>query len=221
MKNIILLIGVISFNLTPIFSQVAKKKLVKTKKEFQLTTNINKMNKTETITFGAGCFWCVEAVFQELKGVEKVVSGYSNGKILKPTYKQVCTGETGCVEVCQLSYNPDIISFENLLEVFWSVHDPTTLNQQGADIGTQYRSGIYYSTDLQKVIATEWLKNLNAKKVFPRPIVTEITKLENFSVAEDYHQNYYNQNSEQGYCRAVIKPKLDKFRKAFKEKTNH
>jgi peptide-methionine (S)-S-oxide reductase len=179
------------------------------------------MNKKEIITFGAGCFWCVEVVFQELKGVEKVVSGYSNGKIEKPTYKQVCTGETGCVEVCQVTYNPDVISFENLLEVFWSVHDPTTLNQQGADIGTQYRSGIYYSTDSQKVIATEWLKNLNTKKVFPKPIVTEITKLEDFSVAEDYHQNYYNLNKEQGYCKMVIKPKLDKFRKAYKEKITY
>ena len=172
----------------------------------------------EVVTLGAGCFWCVEAVFQDLKGVVKVESGYANGLVKNPTYRDVCTGATGHAEVCQITYDPKILPFDQLLEVFWATHDPTTLNSQGADHGTQYRSGIYYHTSAQKAVADAWLKKLNDEKVFPNPIVTEILPIKNFYKAEDYHQNYFKDNGEEGYCRVVIKPKMDKFRKAFKDK---
>ena len=172
----------------------------------------------EVVTLGAGCFWCVEAVFQDLKGVVKVESGYANGLVKNPTYRDVCTGATGHAEVCQITYDPKILPFDQLLEVFWATHDPTTLNSQGADHGTQYRSGIYYHTPAQKAVADAWLKKLNDEKVFPNPIVTEILPIKNFYKAEDYHQNYFKDNGEEGYCRVVIKPKMDKFRKAFKDK---
>lgn len=173
---------------------------------------------SEMITFGSGCFWCVEAVFQKLKGVTKVESGYSNGSTVNPTYKEVCGGNTGHAEVVQVTYNPAEISFEELLEVFWKTHDPTTLNRQGADAGTQYRSGVFYHTDLQGQIAQAWKDKLNTEKVFPNPIVTEITPVGTFYKAENYHQNYYNQNGYEPYCQIVIKPKVDKFVKAFKDK---
>lgn len=172
----------------------------------------------DTITFGAGCFWCVEAIFESLKGVEKVVSGYAGGSVKNPSYKEVCTGSTGHAEVCQLTYNPEVISLKELLEVFWQTHDPTTLNRQGGDVGTQYRSAIFYHTLEQKHIAESYLKTLNDEKAFPNPIVTEITAINNFYPAEDYHQNYFEQNGDQPYCRAVVRPKLDKFKKIFKEK---
>ncbi len=176
------------------------------------------INTIEKITFGAGCFWCVEAVFQNLKGVLKVESGYSNGHVKNPTYKEVCNGTTGHAEVCQITYDSHLISFEELLEVFWKTHDPTTLNRQGADSGTQYRSGVYYHTQTQQKIAQEWKDRLNAEHVFPNPIVTEIVAAETFYVAENYHQNYFNQNGYEPYCQIVIKPKIEKFEKAFKEK---
>lgn len=172
----------------------------------------------ETITFGAGCFWCVEAVFQQLEGVEKVESGYSGGLAENPTYKDVCTGTTGHAEVCQITYQPDVIPFEQLLEVFWKTHDPTTLNRQGADVGTQYRSAIFYHTDKQKALAEEYKKKLDESGIFSDPIVTEITAYTNFYKAEDYHQNYFRDNPTQGYCRAVIAPKLEKFEKVFADK---
>jgi peptide-methionine (S)-S-oxide reductase len=172
----------------------------------------------EMITFGSGCFWCVEAVFQDLKGVIKVESGYSNGNIKNPTYKEVCSGLTGHAEVCQITYDSKIISFDELLEVFWKTHDPTTLNRQGADAGTQYRSGVFYHTEAQKVLAQAWKDKLNAEHVFPNPIVTEITPVAVFYKAEDYHQNYYKQNGYEPYCQIVIKPKMEKFEKAFKQK---
>ncbi|MES2796855.1 MAG: peptide-methionine (S)-S-oxide reductase MsrA [Bacteroidota bacterium] len=184
--------------------------------EIQLENN----EGLEMITFGSGCFWCVEAVFQDLKGVVKVESGYSNGKTLNPTYKEVCSGLTGHAEVCQINYDPKIISFEELLEVFWKTHDPTTLNRQGADTGTQYRSGVFYHNENQAKLAQEWKNKLNAEKVFPNPIVTEITAVGTFYKAEDYHQNYYKQNGYEPYCQIVIKPKLEKFEKAFKDKIN-
>jgi peptide-methionine (S)-S-oxide reductase len=171
----------------------------------------------DTITLGAGCFWCVEAIFQDIKGVDKVVSGYANGRVEKPTYKDVCTGKTGCVEVCQVVYDPKVVSLAKILEVFWQVHDPTTLNRQGADVGTQYRSGIYYHKNAQKDLAQSILKKLNADKVFDSPIVTEIVGVARFSPAEDYHQDYYNSNGEQSYCRMVIAPKVEKFKKSFAE----
>lgn len=172
----------------------------------------------ETATFGAGCFWCVEAVFQSLKGVEKVISGYSGGQVVNPSYRQVCTGTTGHAEVCQISYDPSEISFEELLEVFWSTHDPTTLNRQGNDVGPQYRSVIFYHNESQKVLAEKYKKELDESGAFNHPIVTEISPFETFYVAEDYHQEYYDLNPNQPYCTYVIKPKMDKFQKVFRDK---
>jgi peptide-methionine (S)-S-oxide reductase len=171
----------------------------------------------ELATFGAGCFWCVEAIFQELKGVDEVVSGYMGGKE-KPTYKQVCTGETGHAEVCQISYDPTVISFKELLEVFWQVHDPTTLNRQGADVGTQYRSVVFYNNDEQKNIAKILKKKLKESGAWDNPVITEISASSNFYSAENHHQDYFNNNSNQPYCSFVIKPKQEKFKKAFKDK---
>lgn len=179
---------------------------------------MNKENAKDTATFGAGCFWCVEAVFDQLKGVESVKSGYSGGTIKNPAYKEVCTGRTGHAEVVQITYNPDIISFEELLEVFWTVHDPTSLNRQGADVGTQYRSAIFYHNEQQKEIAAAYIKQLDATETFGKPIVTELTKFKSFYPAEDYHEDYYQRNGEQPYCRMVIRPKVNKFQKQFKDK---
>lgn len=180
---------------------------------------INKQmsEKTDTAIFGAGCFWCVEAIFQRLKGVESIESGYTGGTVENPTYKQVCTGETGHAEVTKIIFNPDVISYNDLLEVFWTTHDPTTLNQQGADIGTQYRSAVFYLNDEQKMQA-EKSKSEIATQIWDGSIVTEITPLKKYYKAEDYHQNYFNQNSDQSYCRFVINPKLEKFRKKFRDK---
>jgi len=172
----------------------------------------------DTATFATGCFWCTEAVFQQLKGVKKVTSGYSGGHVENPTYKEVCTCLTGHAECIQLLYDPKEVSFDELLQVFWQTHDPTTLNRQGNDVGTQYRSAVFYQNEEQKKIAESYKKELNAKKVFDNPIVTEIEPLKNFYPAEDYHQNYYNNNGDQPYCYFVIKPKLEKFEKVFKDK---
>jgi peptide-methionine (S)-S-oxide reductase len=192
------------------------------KSNIQLNTEDNKEMtttiKTDTATFGAGCFWCVEAVFQQLDGVISVSSGYSGGKIKNPTYREVCSGLTGHAEVCQIVYDPSKISFDELLEAFWSSHDPTTLNRQGADEGTQYRSAIFYHDENQKRLAEEYKKKLNDQKAFDHPVVTEIVPFNVFYKAEDYHQNYYDQNGEQPYCQFVIAPKLEKFRKVFKDK---
>ena len=181
-----------------------------------LKNNLSMENiKLDTATFGAGCFWCVEAVFQQLKGVQKVVSGYSGGTIKNPAYKEVCMGITGHAEVCQIYFNQNEISFKDLLEVFWQTHDPTTLNRQGNDTGTQYRSAIFFHNDEQKDTAELLKKRLNESGAFKNPVITEITEFKNFYPAEDYHQNYYNLNEEEPYCQFVIKPKLDKFKKAF------
>ncbi len=171
-----------------------------------------------TATFGNGCFWCTEAVFQQLKGVQSVVSGYTGGSVKNPTYYQVCEGTTGHAEALQITYDPKVISFDELLEVFWKTHDPTTLNRQGNDVGTQYRSAIFYHTDEQKLLAEHYKQKLDAAGLFPGPIVTEIVPYTEFFKAEDYHQNYYAQNSSQPYCRAVIRPKLDKMKQVFAEK---
>jgi peptide-methionine (S)-S-oxide reductase len=185
----------------------------------------NKMNEekvnlagTEMVTFGAGCFWCTEAVFQEVSGVVKVESGYANGTVANPTYREVCTGNTGHAEVVQVTYDPKKVSFDTILEIFWKTHDPTTLNRQGADEGTQYRSGVYYSNEAQKTAAEAWKAKLNAEHVFPNPIVTEILPLKNYYPAEDYHQDYYALNGHNPYCQVVIRPKLDKLNKVFKDK---
>jgi len=188
------------------------------------TNTINSMDiistgiKTDTATFASGCFWCVEAVFQELKGVLSVTSGYTGGKIKNPTYREVSSGLTGHAEACQIVYDPSIITFDELLEAFWASHDPTTLNRQGADQGTQYRSAIFYHNDIQKELAEAYKAKLNAEKAFDKPIVTEISTAVTFYKAEDYHQNYYNQNGDAPYCSYVIVPKLEKFRKVFKDK---
>jgi len=169
----------------------------------------------ETATFGAGCFWCVEAVFQQLKGVISVESGYSGGHIANPSYKEVCTGETGHAEVCQIRYDPAVITYLELLEVFWQTHDPTTLNRQGGDIGTQYRSVIFCHTPDQKKLALEMKQKLEAEKVWNDPVVTQIVDAQAFYKAEGYHQEYYFQNTSQPYCTAVITPKVEKFKKVF------
>ena len=168
---------------------------------------------TEIATLGAGCFWCVEAVFSSLPGVATVQVGYSNGFTENPTYEQVCSGDTGYAEVAQIHYNPTLISFDQILEHFFVTHDPTTLNKQGADHGTQYRSGVFYHNENQKKIALKAIESLNMKKVFKNPIVTEVSKLEKFHIAEDYHQDYYKNNKSAPYCMFVIKPKLDKLEK--------
>ncbi|TAF64171.1 MAG: peptide-methionine (S)-S-oxide reductase [Cytophagales bacterium] len=180
--------------------------------------NTNNNTKYEVVTFGAGCFWCVEAIFQQVDGVIKVESGYSGGSVANPTYKQVCEGTTGHAEVCQLTYDPAVVSFKELLEIFWQTHDPTTLNRQGNDEGTQYRSAIFYHNEEQKNLAEKYKKELDASGAFSDPIVTEIVPFEKFYVAENYHQNYFNQNGEQPYCSFVIKPKVDKFKKVFADK---
>ncbi len=172
----------------------------------------------EKATFGAGCFWCVEAVFQQLKGVHSVQSAYMGGTVKNPTYQQVCSGTTGHAEVCHLEYDPDTITFDELLEVFWKTHDPTTLNRQGNDHGTQYRSVIFYYNDEQRQKAEDYKKKLNDAKAFPNPIVTEISPASTLYIAENYHQNYFNNNPNQPYCRALIPPKLEKMRQVFGDK---
>lgn len=179
----------------------------------------NFTGQTDTAILGAGCFWCVEAIFQELKGVIKVESGYTGGNTLNPTYKEVCTGMTGHAEVARITYDPTKLSFEEILEVFWQTHDPTTLNRQGADVGSQYRSAVFYLNETQKTLSEGYKQKLDASGAFDKPIVTEISAFDGkFYVAEDYHQNYYRENPDQGYCRMVIRPKVEKFRKVFSEK---
>lgn len=173
---------------------------------------------TDTITLGAGCFWCVEAVFQELKGVHSVTSGYMGGHVKNPSYKEVCNGTTGHAEVAQVVFDPSLIRFEEILEVFWQTHDPTTLNRQGADVGTQYRSAVFCHSEEQLKVAAQIKAELDASGAFRAPIVTEVVMASVFHPAEDYHQNYYAQNGEQGYCQMVIRPKLEKFRKVFADR---
>jgi peptide-methionine (S)-S-oxide reductase len=172
----------------------------------------------ETATFGSGCFWCTEAVFQRLKGVHSVTSGYSGGQVKNPTYKQVCTGTTGHAEAVQVKYDPSRITYAELLEVFWKTHDPTTLNRQGNDVGTQYRSVIFYRNDQQRKEAEHYKRKLDESKVFSGPIVTEIESFREFFPAENYHQEYYNLNSRQPYCAFVIRPKIEKLEKVFHDK---
>jgi peptide-methionine (S)-S-oxide reductase len=171
--------------------------------------------KLEQVTFGSGCFWCTEAVFERLKGVKSVVSGYSGGRLENPTYEQVCSGLTGHAEVVQVTYDPSEIAFTDLLQVFWKTHDPTTLNRQGHDVGTQYRSAIFYHNDQQRKLAEAYRDQLNQSNTFGAPIVTEITPFEKFYPAEKYHQEYYDQNPGQRYCELVIRPKVEKFKKEF------
>lgn len=174
--------------------------------------------KTDTATFGTGCFWCTEAIFRQVKGVVKVYSGYSGGRTAHPTYKEVSTGYTGHAECLQIIYNPDVVGYKNLLEIFWEIHDPTSLNRQGADIGTQYRSVIFYHNSAQKALAEKYKAALDTSGAFDKPIVTAIDPYKKFYVAEDYHQDYFNQNGQEPYCKYVIAPKVEKFRQVFKDR---
>lgn len=190
----------------------------KTESQFMSATYINSAENLDTATFGTGCFWCTEAIFQRLEGVSRVVSGYSGGQVNNPSYEQVCTGTTGHAECCQVVYDPSVISFDELLSVFWKTHDPTTLNRQGNDIGTQYRSAIFFHDDEQKQKAEHYIQELNNSGAYDDPIVTTLEPYTTFYSAEDYHKNYYNNNRGQSYCRFVIQPKIEKFEKVFKEK---
>ena len=183
--------------------------------QVQTPSNNNSPHNIQTITLGGGCFWCTEAVFVKVRGITDVESGYSNGQVNRPSYEDVCTGRTGCNEVVKLEYDPAQITVGEILEIFFVVHDATTLNRQGNDTGTQYRSGIYYSTDEQKQVATDMIRQMSQDKLFDRPIVTEVTPLANYWPAEDYHQDFFAKNPNQGYCVAVAGPKVAKFRKTF------
>ena len=172
-------------------------------------------------TLGAGCFWCTEAVFQRLKGVKDIKVGYTGGKIKNPTYREICSGRTGHAEVAHIAYDPDELKFEELLEVFWKTHDPTTMNRQGNDVGSQYRSAIFYHNEEQKEIAEKYIRQLNESTTWPDPIVTEVAPFTEFYEAEDYHQNYYNENQSQPYCSFIIAPKIAKLEKNFADKTKY
>ena len=200
MKNIHLII-LLCFNSYTLVAQTTNKKIMN--------------DEMQVATLGSGCFWCTEAFFLKLKGVESVESGYSGGKVKNPTYREICTGMTGHAEVVQVKFNPKEISYEDILEVFWNTHDPTTLNKQGADEGTQYRSVVFYHNNDQKKVAEQYKIQLDKSGTFKNPIVTEITPLSIFYPAEDYHQNYYALNPNQGYCQYVIRPKVEKFNKQY------
>src|SRR5258707_11401090 len=172
-------------------------------------------NNLQIATVAGGCFWCLEAVFDDVKGVHSVESGYSGGRVANPSYREVCTGKTDHAEAVQVTFDPNVISYRDVLNVFFAIHDPTTMNRQGADVGTQYRSAIFYHDDEQKMVADELIKSLNAQKIWDRPIVTEVTKLDQFYMAEDYHQEYFARNTFQPYCQEVVAPKVAKFRKHF------
>jgi peptide-methionine (S)-S-oxide reductase len=190
----------------------------------QLTDNKTEVKKeimndsVQVATFAGGCFWCTEAVFLEVKGVEKIVSGFTGGFVKNPAYREVCNETTGHAEGIQITFNPKEVAYEDLLEIFFATHDPTTLNKQGADVGTQYRSAIFYHSIEQKEKAAKYIQLIEKEKLYANPIVTQIEEAGVFYLAEDYHQNYYNQNKEQGYCQYVIAPKLDKLRKYYKSK---
>ena len=210
----ILFIWVVSF--MGLSSCAQKDNNSKTKKETKNMTTPN--SKLDTATFGTGCFWCTEAIFQQLEGVEKVTSGYSGGSVPNPTYEQVCSKTTGHAECLNIMYDPAKISFDELLEVFWQTHDPTTLNRQGADVGTQYRSVVFYHNEEQKAKTAKYKADLDKSGAFNNPIVTTLEPFSIFYAAEAEHQNYYNNNSGQGYCQFVIQPKVEKFEKVFKSK---
>ena len=179
------------------------------------------MTQLQTITLGGGCFWCTEAVFVGVRGITDVESGYSNGQVARPTYEEVCSGRTGCNEVVKLEFDPAQISLGQILEIFYVIHDPTTLNRQGNDTGTQYRSGIYYSTAEQKTLADDMIRQMSQDKLFDKPVVTEVEPLANYWPAESYHQDYFEKNPNQGYCVAVAGPKVAKFRKTFTSLVKH
>ena len=208
----------LSMVLSLIFSSCTAKEKPVVKEEFKEPVKVKVKQGMEVATFAGGCFWCTEAVFLEIKGVEKVVSGYIGGTTKNPTYKDICTGETGHAEAIQITFNPNEVAYEDLLEVFFATHDPTTLNRQGADVGTQYRSEIFYHSEAQKTKAENYIQLLEKEKLYDKKIVTKVSSASVFYNAEEYHQNYYNQNSSQGYCQMVIAPKLEKLRKYYKSK---
>lgn len=201
-----------------VFASCTAKEKPVYKEVFNEPVKINKQKNMEIATFAGGCFWCTEAVFLEIKGVQKVVSGYIGGTTQNPTYKEICTGTTGHAEAIQITYDPKSVAFEDLLEVFFGTHDPTTLNRQGADVGTQYRSAIFYHSLEQKLAAEKYIDWLGTEKLYAKPVVTKVTAASQFYPAEDYHQNYYNENANQGYCQMVIAPKLDKLRRYYTSK---
>lgn len=211
-KAIVLALAVVSFSCQS--KQTPEKEIVKSNKGELKMDN----KKTETAIFAGGCFWCTEAFFTDLKGVDKVVSGYIGGKTENPTYKEVCSGYSGHAEAIKITFNPEEVAYEDLLEIFFATHDPTTINRQGADVGTQYRSEIFYTTDEQKIEAENFIKLLTDQNIFDKKIVTKISKATVFYPAEDYHQDYYAQNGNQPYCQAVIAPKMDKLKKNYKSK---
>ena len=187
-------------------------------KEFKEPIKMNIQDNLQVATFAGGCFWCTEAIFNEIKGVQKVVSGYTGGSVKNPSYREICTGTTGHAEAIQITFDPSLVAYEDLLEIFFGTHDPTTLNRQGADVGTQYRSEIFYHSLEQKEKAENYILLIENEKLYNNPIVTKVSSAVVFYEAEEYHQDYYAANSEQGYCQMVIAPKLDKLRKYYKSK---
>lgn len=215
MKNEVKLI--VLFFCSIVISCTAKEKPI-VKAEFKEPIKLNVTEGMEIATFAGGCFWCTEAVFLDIKGVEKVVSGYIGGITKNPTYKEICTGTTGHAEAIQITFDPTQVAYEDLLEIFFATHDPTTLNRQGADVGTQYRSEIFYHSLAQKDKAENYIALIEKEKLYEKKVVTKVSTATIFYPAEEYHQNYYNQNAEQGYCQMVIAPKLEKLRKYYKTK---
>lgn len=215
MKNEVKLI--VLFFCSIVISCTAKEKPI-VKAEFKEPIKLNVTEGMEIATFAGGCFWCTEAVFLDIKGVEKVVSGYIGGVTKNPTYKEICTGTTGHAEAIQITFDPEKVAYEDLLEIFFATHDPTTLNRQGADVGTQYRSEIFYHSLAQKDKAENYIALIEKEKLYEKKVVTKVSTATIFYPAEEYHQNYYNQNAEQGYCQMVIAPKLEKLRKYYKTK---
>ena len=215
MKNSIKLFSLV---LSFAFSSCTAKEKPIVREEFKEPIKIKTQEGMEIATFAGGCFWCTEALFLEVKGVEKVVSGYIGGTVKNPSYREISTGTTGHAEAIQITFNPKEVAFEDLLEMFFGTHDPTTLNRQGADVGTQYRSEVFYHSQEQKDKVEKYIELLKKEKLYSNPIVTKVSSATIFYPAEDYHQNYYNQNSGQGYCQMVIAPKLEKLRKYYKSK---
>ena len=197
-------------------SSVAEGAAAIIKKENMISEKEN-IQQIEYATFGGGCFWCIEAVFSKVRGVQSATSGFAGGHRANPTYEQVVTGTTGHAEVVQVVFDPGVVSYLQLLEIFFTVHDPTTLNRQGADVGTQYRSAIFYHSDEQKLASEKVIERLNSEKIWNNPIVTEVTPLEQFYAASEYHQNYFEKNPNQGYCQMVIRPKVEKFKQMFEQ----
>ncbi len=219
MKKLLLLLTIITFS--NVISSCAQKQNEVAENKTTNKKSKNNISSMDTATFGAGCFWCVEAQFQLLDGVIGARSGFEGGSVKNPAYREVCNGTTGHAEVIEITYDPAKVTYDELLAAFWQSHDPTQLNRQGNDVGTQYRSVILYHTDQQKELAEKYKKELNASGAWDKPVVTEISAASTFYKADDYHQNYFNENGSESYCQFVIQPKVEKFKKVFKEKLKH